>query len=148
MIRLSRDQLRHISDHVSGAYPNEGCGLLVGRDDGDGALSVSRVVTSANVAPERTQDRFEVDPQVRINLEIELRNAPESGERLIGHFHSHPDHAARPSETDLERAFEPALVWLITSVEKGRAGATKAYTLAADGKRFIEVEISIADEQA
>ncbi len=145
MIRLTSEQLRQIADHGSAEYPNECCGLLVGHDESDGSITVGRVVPSPNVVSERSADRFEVDPQIRIDLEIELRDRRD---RIIGHFHSHPDHPARPSEIDLERAFEPELIWLIISVEEGQAGTPRAYKLDSGGDAFTEVEISISGKEA
>lgn len=148
MIRLTSEQLRQIADHGAAEYPNECCGLLVGDDESDGSITVVRVVPSPNVASERRADRFEVDPQIRIDLEIELRDRRDRRDRIIGHYHSHPDHPARPSETDLERALEPELIWLIISVEEGRAGAPRAYKLDSGGDGFTEVEISISAKEA
>ena len=140
MIFLSAGQQKQINDHAAAAYPNECCGLLVGHDTDDGTVAVTRVIPSPNILTERARDRFEVDPQIRIDLEIELRGAHD---RLVGHFHSHPDHPAVPSATDLERAYEPDLIWLITNVADGQAGDTKAYRLDQTASQFTELEISL-----
>ena len=137
MIRLTRDHMRQIADAAEAAYPKECCGLLVGRDgDGDG-LEVREIHPSANLAP-GGHDRFEVDPGLRFDLQRRLRGGPD---RVIGLYHSQPDHPARPSRTDLKEAWEPELVWLIVAVERGHAIHTTAHRLVADGSRFEEIAL-------
>ena len=137
MLRLSDLQLAHIRRAAERAYPEECCGLLVGHDS-EGDICVTRVVDSPNVHPERTRDRFEVDPKIRLDLERELRGTPE---RIVGHFHSHPDHPAMPSETDRTMAFEPALVWVIVAVLGGCIEEVRAFKPDEPQGDFAELEI-------
>lgn len=141
MIRLGAPQLKAITDAAEHAYPTECCGLLAGFRDGSGVIRVSRVIASRNVATSSHRDSFEVDPQVRFDL---MRACDEAaGEQLVGHYHSHPDHPARPSARDLSMAYEPDLVWVIVGVAEGRAKATNAFLLAPDGKAFREIELAV-----
>lgn len=142
MIRFEAEQLKTITDAAECAYPDECCGLLAGRTDVDGAVRVSRVVASRNVAETKKRDSFEVDPQVRFDLMRALDDA--GGERLVGHYHSHPDHPARPSERDLAMAYEPELIWVIVDVSRGRAQDTAAFALTADGAAFQEIPLYVA----
>ncbi len=121
MIRLRDADLRRIEAAAEAAYPREACGLLVGRAEGN-AIVVEEVVASDNIA--HAADEFEVDPQVRIDTERRLRGCTAS---VVGLYHSHPDHPANPSARDAARAWEPELIWLITPVERGRAGRTLAH---------------------
>ncbi len=138
MIELSAAQLILIRAAGERAYPEECCGLLVGRDMADGRISVTRIVESDNVRRDRAHDRFEIDPQVRIAVEREVRGSPE---RIVGHYHSHPDHPARPSQTDLEMVFEPNLIWLIVGVETGAAREVGAFRVNANGDGFDDIAI-------
>ena len=131
MIELAPGVAAQVREAVEAAYPEEGCGLLIGRRDGQRIL-VARAIASANLAEDR-QHRFEVDPRLRLGLQRALRGGPED---IVGHFHSHPDGRAEPSEADLQSAYEPALVWLIASVERGRQVALKGFRVAADRSRF------------
>ncbi len=142
-ILFTPDQIDTLSDAAEAAYPNEACGLLVGTGGGEDDFWVSRVVPTRNVIESQAHDRFEVDPQARINLMRELRAAG-NGDRLIGHFHSHPDHGSLPSETDLSLAFEPELVWVITSVVNGHARETSAHLIDPATGRFREIEVRTA----
>jgi proteasome lid subunit RPN8/RPN11 len=141
MIRLGALQLKTITDAAEHAYPAECCGLLAGFREGSGIIRVSRVVASRNVAGSSHLDSFEVDPQVRFDL---MRACDEAaGETLVGHYHSHPNHPARPSVRDLAMAYEPDLVWVIVGVAEGRVEGANAFMLAPDGKAFREIEISV-----
>jgi proteasome lid subunit RPN8/RPN11 len=102
-----------ILDHLRAAWPREGCGLLSGRDQGDGRLRVEAAHPTANVDASGRPDRFEVDPAARFALMRRLRGG---ASRLVGHFHSHPGHPPVPSVTDRRAAFEPDLVWLIVGL--------------------------------
>lgn len=147
MILLARAHLKVIADAAERAYPGECCGLLVGRGGGGDALEVTRVVESPNLAGTEApaggrRDRFEVDPEIRLRLQSELEGGPE---RIIGLYHSHPDHAAQPSAHDLESVWEPELVWLITAVEQGQAVHTTAHALDAGGRQFREIALRTVD---
>ena len=140
-LRLTPAQLRTIEAVAEAAYPEEACGLLVGRRAPDGGWRVGAVEASANVAePPRTR-RFEVDPRLRLRLERRLRGRPDS---IVGLYHSHPDGAAEPSERDRAMVFEPALIWLITAVGRNRAPATRAWRPTADGAAFVPVRLALA----
>ncbi len=138
MVVLDLAQLGAVVEAAEAGYPEEACGLLVGRVRPGGARRVSRVEAAENVAADR-RITFAVDAGLRIGLERELRGGPD---RVIGHFHSHPDGPAYPSATDLARAFETDLVWLIVSVVCGQASQTRAYMPRLDGSGFREITLS------
>ena len=144
MIGLPRPLLLRIRAAAEEAYPGECCGLLVGHGDDQGGLEVTAIEPSPNVAA-GVNDRFEVDPRVRLDVMRALENTPES---IIGHYHSHPDHPAEPSAHDLEMAFEPDLVWVIAAVEGARATEVRAHVVAASGDRFLELEMRSGDQPA
>ncbi|MBF0304990.1 MAG: M67 family metallopeptidase [Alphaproteobacteria bacterium] len=109
-IEMSPADLREILKLTRAASPDEACGLVVGRREGD-TLIVTRVVEATNVVqPDDRPKRFEVDPETRIRLEKRLRGTPDE---LIGHWHSHPFGPPSPSARDLAQAYEPELIWLI-----------------------------------
>lgn len=143
-VRLTYEQLRAIERAAEDAYPEEACGLLVGRSTPGAGYRVSTVEASANVAePPRTR-RFEVDPKLRLRLERALRESPDS---VIGVYHSHPDGSAQPSETDISMIFEPDMVWLITAVADGKAGETTGWRPTDDGSAFLALGIEFDSEE-
>jgi proteasome lid subunit RPN8/RPN11 len=149
MIVLEPRHLKQLVDAAEAAWPAECCGLLVGAGDPDRELRVARVVASPNLARGRdgrpARRRFEIDPALRLALERELRGGPQ---RVIGHYHSHPGRPAQPSRRDLDAAWEPDLVWLITAVVDGQAIHTTAHRLTGDGDRFLEIPLRTADWHA
>jgi len=126
------------------AYPLECCGLLAGIHETPDSRRVTRVVPSANVHPTGGRDRFEVDPQVRFDLMRdlgEIGDRPAGPERLIGHYHSHPDHPPLPSRTDLDAAFEPDLAWIIIGLRDGQARQVAAHILDPDAGAFRQIPL-------
>jgi len=132
VIVLGSTDLTGIAAAAEAAFPAEGCGLLVGR--GRRIVRVSRIIPADNLERDRRSDRFELDPAIRFAAERSLRGGPD---RIVGHWHSHPNGSAHPSVEDIARAFEPDLIWLIVAVSRGsdgrpQAGAILAHRLDAD----------------
>jgi proteasome lid subunit RPN8/RPN11 len=144
MIIIAPELRARIAAAAEAAYPEECCGLLVGRQRTDGVVEVTRVVESPNVAEGGHRDSFEVDPRVRLAVMRETRS---SGEEIIGHYHSHPDHPAAPSVRDRAMAFEPELAWLIVAVVSGRVGAMAAFRLVEAEDAFRELPIVGPEER-
>ena len=138
MIVLTKLQMSKIVSHAERAYPNECCGLLVGeRRAGD--VFIREVHGSANMAI-TPENQFEIDPQLRFDLE---RRARQEALDLVGVYHSHPDGEASPSQTDIQRAWESSLVWLITAVKNGSAVTTTAHLVLDSEVRFKETPMEI-----
>ena len=123
---LSRDQERRISDGAVAALPNEDCGLLTGVEH-NGQRRVTRLWPARNLARDPSRG-FDLDPSVRIKAEVHCRA---SGERVLGHWHSHPNGRRDPSAQDLAMAYEPDLIWLIVAVGAGAADAEGGTHLGA-----------------
>ena len=101
-----------------------------------------RLVPLANVADEsQRRRRFVIEPIAMVKLERELRK---SGEQLVGFYHSHPDHPAEPSVTDLEFfRLWPRTVWLIIPVAKGEPGVGRGWWLeSGEAEGAVELEVS------
>ncbi len=146
MIHITIADLGRIEAVAVAAYPDECCGLLIGHDLEGGGIEVVRVVESDNVEPSDTRSRFEIDPRLLIALQRDLRGAGDlrgARDRIVGHYHSHPDHPARPSAHDAERAWQPEMVWLITSVIGGEAAETTAHVLEDGDGGFREIGLQI-----
>jgi proteasome lid subunit RPN8/RPN11 len=142
---LAQAKLRDIAVAAESAYPDECCGLLVGRSK-DFEIIVTRVVASPNLALDdsgrpRRADRFEVDPELRLAV---MRACEGTDQALVGHYHSHPDHPVQPSDHDLEMVLEPELVWLIIAVDKGKAGQAAAFKLDEAAHQFRKIPLRIA----
>ncbi len=143
MIAATETHMAEISKMAAAAYPAECCGLLAGIDNSDKEVRITRVVPSDNVSQTDTRDSFEVDPKVRFDL---MRALEGTEERIVGHYHSHPDHPAEPSATDLSMVYEPELFWLIASVSKPATTDIKAFCASPDASFFVPVPIRIVKE--
>ena len=140
MIIIGAAVLRRIEADSERRYPEECCGLLVGRLTADGSIEVLAAHASANGAEAARERRFEIDPALRFRL----RRALAAPETIVGHYHSHPDRPAVPSAYDRAMAFEPELVWLITSVAAGRAVETAAFRIADASVQALELVVADA----
>jgi proteasome lid subunit RPN8/RPN11 len=133
-----------LAQAAEAAYPEECCGLIVGRrlglppEQGEGArLVVTRLVPAANLHREPRR-AFELDPAAHFAVLRQLRQrhdqAREGGqppEELLGHYHSHPDGPAAPSARDAAAAHDPELTWLIVGLAQGRCQDITAWWVVA-----------------
>ena len=135
------DLYRRIGSEGAAAYPNECCGILIGRDVG-GRRVVERLEPGQNVfqADERYH-RFSIDPRAQIKAE---REAEAEGKVVLGFYHSHPDHPARPSEYDREHAW-PFYSYVIVAVEKGSPAAMTSWVLDDQTSQFLAQAITGGD---
>jgi proteasome lid subunit RPN8/RPN11 len=140
MISVIKTLMDEIIKAAEAAYPDECCGLLSGFGEEDEVLTITDVHASENVTTQSARDRFEIDPKVRFDVMRKLEGGPT---RIVGHYHSHPDHPANPSKHDLQMALEPDLLWLIVAVDKGRATKTTAHRVDADTNSFHKVPLAI-----
>jgi len=75
------------------------------------------------------------------------RQAAGKGLDIVGFYHSHPDHPARWSQTDLAEAHWLGCSYVITSVERGVAQDTNSFVLLGDtedNKRLETEEIRVS----
>ena len=128
---LSAIHTERVHAHLCRAYPEEGCGVMVGRDEGERRV-VERVVVFENQREDSRGTRYLITPEQVLVAEREARD---QGLDVLGFFHSHPDHPALPSTFDLEHAW-PYYSYLIVSVERGRVAAARVWRLAPDRSRF------------
>src|SRR5437867_1168644 len=126
-MKISRQLLDQIHAHLEAGYPNEACGVMLGRDG-----VVTEVVAAGNERTDSARNRYLIDPLAYLKIE---RDADKRGLQVLGIFHSHPDVAARPSQFDLDHAW-PNLSYLIVSVVKGKAVETNSWRLRDDRSQF------------
>lgn len=115
-------------------YPEEACGLLLGKAESQ-ACTVHLQQATQNAILAGREDCFAIDPTQYLAVE---RVADGLQLAVIGVWHSHPDHPARPSRTDLEMAW-PGWSYLIVSVLAGRSVDVRSWRLI--NGEFCEEEI-------
>ena len=135
---------RQIESEGEAGYPNEICGMIFGREvvsaAGDIRRVVDRLVVGTNVfAADEQYHRFSIDPLQQLKAE---RAAQKEGLALLGYYHSHPDHPARPSEYDREHAWE-FYSYVIVAIALGKAAAMTSWVLEGTEKQFVEQVIAM-----
>jgi proteasome lid subunit RPN8/RPN11 len=120
-----------IRRHGQETYPHECCGALVGTT-ADAASVVVDVVPLPNTTEEGPRRRFLVRAS---DYRLAERRAAEMGSELLGFYHSHPDHPARPSQYDLDHAW-PTFAYIIVSVANGKATDLTVWFLKDDRSSF------------
>jgi proteasome lid subunit RPN8/RPN11 len=141
MIKISTDAYEAMRKHGEATYPHECCGVLLGRFEEDGSRVVSSAVRCGNMRTDSPQNRYQIDPRELVRIQREGRNRDED---IIGFYHSHPDHPAQWSTTDLTEAHWFGCSYVITAVEKGRAVLTHSFLLMGSEdqeKHFSEERI-------
>jgi proteasome lid subunit RPN8/RPN11 len=134
---LPADLRRRIESEGAAAYPNECCGILIGRDR-DGRRLVERLEPGQNVfAVDERYHRFSIDPRAQLKAE---RSAEAEGKVVLGFYHSHPDHPARPSEYDREHAW-PFYSYVIVAVARGNPADMTSWVLDTQTNQFSQQSI-------
>jgi proteasome lid subunit RPN8/RPN11 len=138
-LRLSAGLVDEIRRAGEAAYPTECCGVLAGHPG-----KVKEVVRLVPVTNRRTDDphRYLIAPEDLRRIEAELRV---SGLEVLGCYHSHPDHPARPSAFDTEQAW-PWYSYIIVGVDRAAAGELTSWVLADDRSAMRPESIDVLSE--
>jgi len=131
-LRLVPGVATAIRRHGEETYPHECCGALIGR-----AGSTLAVVALPNMTEEGPRRRFLVRPS---DYRMAEQRAAELDGELLGFYHSHPDHPARPSQYDLDHAW-PTFAYVIVAVAGGAATDMKIWYLKDDRTSFEKGEL-------
>jgi len=135
-VKISKELLERIRAHGKRAYAEECCGVLLGKVSGSDK-AVEDILEIENERQDERQRRFLITPEAYVNADKEARRR---GLEILGFYHSHPDHPARPSQYDLEHAWA-WFSYLITRVEKGEPKETTSWVLRENRSTFDEEEI-------
>ncbi len=132
-LKLEAGVAAAVRRHGEETYPHECCGALVGLD---GAATAA--VALPNTTEEGPRRRFLVRPS---DYRMAEARASELGAELLGFYHSHPDHPARPSQFDLDHAW-PNFAYVIVAVASGKSQAMTVWYLKEDRSSFDEGELN------
>jgi proteasome lid subunit RPN8/RPN11 len=142
MLKIQQPEYEAIRQHGEETYPHECCGVLLGRSDEDGR-AVTKAVRCGNTRSDSAHNRYHIAPQELVRIQ---RQAREEGLEILGFYHSHPDHPARWSQTDLAEAHWIGCSYVITSVEKGKVKITNSFLLTGEteeSKRFDDEALKV-----
>lgn len=142
-LRISGDLAEKIRAHGAETYPHECCGALLGRDwDGmhpGTAREVLVLFPLVNRRDDSPRNRFSVTAEDVLEAD---KTAQAQGLEVIGWYHSHPDHPARPSQFDQDHAW-PWYSYIIVSVHNGSPKDMTSWRLNNDRGAFSPEGIEI-----
>ena len=135
MIVLTHIQVEEVLSHAIKEAPRECCGLIGGKTDG----RAERGYRMRNVAADPFVT-YEAAPE---ELFAAQRSMRESGEQLLGIYHSHPraDDPA-PSATDVRLAYYPSAVYFIVGLG-GEKPNLRAFRISEDLGRWEPVAYEV-----
>jgi proteasome lid subunit RPN8/RPN11 len=142
MLKISAKDYDEIQRHGEETYPHECCGVLLGQMDGD-VRTVTSTARCGNTRTDSPQNRYHIDPKELVRVQREARGRNED---VIGFYHSHPDHPAQWSKTDIAEAHWFGCSYVITSVDKGKAVLTNSFELIGldeNSKNLVDEKIEI-----
>ena len=142
MLKLPKREFDEIRRHGEETYPHECCGVLLGVIEED-VRDVRATVRCGNTRIDSPQNRYNIDPRELVRVQREAR---ERELDIVGFYHSHPDHPARWSSTDLQEAHWIGCSYVITSVDKGKAAITNSFALTGtteENKALVDEEIVV-----
>lgn len=137
MIYLTEEHIEQIEAHGEKTYPNECGGMLIGRFEDEKKTVVELFPMENAMAENEQHNRVLITPKDVLRAE---RFARGKNLDVVGYYHSHPDHPARPSRFDLDHAL-PVWTYIIVSVEKGKAVDLRSWEMENDRSKFNEEEI-------
>jgi proteasome lid subunit RPN8/RPN11 len=100
MLHLPADLLTEIGRRALAAYPSECCGILLGMRTPAGVVT-DHALDAPNLAD--NPKRYTIDPAAILKAD---HFAADNGLEIVGFYHSHPDHPARPSATETTLAWD------------------------------------------
>ena len=142
MLKIGKSHYEAIRRHGEETYPHECCGVLLGQMEDDARI-VTSTARAGNTRTDSAHNRYNIDPKELIRIQ---RQARERNEDIIGFYHSHPDHPAQWSQTDLAEAHWFGCSYVITSVEKGKAVLTNSFELAGSDegdKKLLDEAVEV-----
>ena len=155
-LKMSTEIAQKIRQHGADTYPHECCGALLGRDadsaDEPASARSGQLLRREILALFPLVNRREDSPHNRFSVTAEdVRDAEKAAREkkldVVGWYHSHPDHPARPSQYDREHAW-PWYSYVIVSVDAGKPAEMTSWRLNDDRSEYAGEELAIRDTAA
>jgi len=146
---ISEALAEKIREHGVETYPYECCGALLGSDNSTVAIDLNedaRKIPREVLALFPLVNRRDDSPRNRFSVTADdVRDAEKAaskqGLEVIGWYHSHPDHPARPSDYDRDHAW-PWYSYIIVSVHTGVPQDMTSWRLKDDRSGYWEEKIA------
>jgi proteasome lid subunit RPN8/RPN11 len=137
-----------IRAHGAETYPHECCGALLGRDlelkSQEAVREVLALFPLVNRRDDSPRNRFSVTAEDVLEAD---KAAQAQKLEVVGWYHSHPDHPARPSQYDRDHAW-PWYSYIIVSVHNGAPQDMTSWRLNDDRQEFSPEGIEIRHRAA
>ncbi|RJP75146.1 MAG: M67 family peptidase [Candidatus Abyssobacteria bacterium SURF_17] len=143
MLNIPKRVLDDIYEHARETYPEECCGILVGRDAGKDRF-ITESHRAENMSKERRHERYLVDERKLIEV---IKSVRGSQVDVVGFYHSHPDYPSRPSGFDTESAAWPGYSYLIVSVEADKVVSAQSWQMPDGAESFVEEPMTTDEER-
>jgi proteasome lid subunit RPN8/RPN11 len=136
-VSLHTGAYQEMARHLGTCYPYEGCGFLLGL--GNERKEILKVLPVRNMHEGDHRRRYRITPE---DYRMAEQLAGSAGMELLGIYHSHPDHPARPSEEDRLQAV-PFFSYIIARVSNSKVDRVTSWQLNDEGQLKEEkVEIT------
>ena len=133
---------QQVTLHLTSAYPNEGAGFLIGKIVDDQRSACMILALENEWETNETHKRYKIKANTYLEAES---TAEKNGLEIIGVFHSHPNHPAKPSQDDRELAL-PWWSYLIISIQQKRVDHSRSWVLSENRDHFIEESLKIESQ--
>jgi len=146
-LRIEERHLEAVLARTRTGHPFEVCGVLLGRTDAGGVV-VEEAVAVENRERTAPRVRYEIAPEDLLRVQREARAA---GRDIAGFYHSHPDHPARPSETDRRMAAEglsDGVIHMVVGVDAGGNAIPSAWVFRDARQTFEEEPLEVVRPEA
>jgi proteasome lid subunit RPN8/RPN11 len=135
---LTQQQKQQIESDGVAAYPNECCGIIYGR-----IVDRKRIVDELETVPNDFEPgeqyhRFSITPATLMKAEKKCTG----GKLVLGFYHSHPDHPARPSEYDRVHGW-PFYSYVIVAIHQKKPVDMTSWVLSEATEQFAKQEIAV-----
>ena len=138
-IILTTSLKQQIEQEGAASFPNECCGIIYGTDEPHGRVVTRLEAVSNEFEAGERYHRFSITPADLIKAE---KSAAAHNELVLGFYHSHPDHPARPSEYDRVHAW-PFYSYIIVSIMNAKPANMTSWLLDEQTEQFQEQEIVV-----
>lgn len=137
-LKLPKELETKIREHGEKTYPFECCGIIGGIKEGSNNIAKYIYEVNNSREDDAKHNRYIMTPKDVLTAE---KKFTKDGIEIIGFYHSHPDHPAKPSQFDLDHASWPIYSYVIVAVEKSKAKELNSWTLKDDRSAFDQEEI-------
>ncbi|MCI7691445.1 MAG: M67 family metallopeptidase [Oscillospiraceae bacterium] len=134
-IRLKKADFEQIVAHAKKELPNEACGLIAGRVDGEVKV-VEKVYFLTNV--DRSNEHFSLDPKEQLAAVKDMRA---NGFAPLGNWHSHPESPSRPSDEDKRLAYDSKASYMILSLMDKNEPVLNSFKIEGESAEKEDLQI-------